>query len=1271
MGNTADYTTTAHNNEVSNNIIENFFFYGIVSFYGNGNHLLNNDISRKNSTLNNGNTTLWGLYNGYQYSANRQIKVEGNNVHDLPFIGATTTSSNSTTYGYYTLELYGTTTYRASIANNTYNNVYSTGAQYGVYVVNSFETDVNKNLISNVFQGTSTVARFYGVWVSRGQNVNITANTIRGIRCNYYTYGIYATNTTGTNMKMSDNVLTDWKTNTTSFHYVYCIFPSFTNNYVIERNIIDDIRMIGSGAGYVYGIYDYYQPSSKIYSNRLTRMTGYYSTYGIYPYSFSSSHRDVDVRQNTVAIDGASSTYTFHYGYPIFCYYYYANNINVVGNILSTEGGYGAYPAYQASQSSNFSNFNWNHNTYWYKNVSYTYWYNVSGGGNLFSNWMGTFLPGSGERFEDPLFKNPSAADYRSDNFFCQNNVPTVSQNPSDVTGAARNIISSDRGCVESFMDIEAVSTNFSVPASVCAGYTAGSGTTFTVKNLFVTDTAYDFNVAYAVNGKNKQSVKVTSKLLFNGTATVTFPNSIQLNEVGNNRIAVFIDIPDDNRANDSFIFNTVVNPAPGGSKWNFSATPSQTIYQTGKKNDVTVVNEKAIYDINPPRAYGNTDYGVKWTATAYATSASGAAVTGASISKNPTGSNDMEYTFTTSNVNLEDSMITMYLKVSDLTNGCDTIIKRDLLIYPTIKPDFTFPTKICNGDDVEFNNTSTVRSGNMEFEWDFGTGNPADNSTAPNPIFQFPGTGNYTVKMTAKTLPYGFTVTKTQTVNVSPIPTTAFSKVNACEGQNLTFTNKTVPANSTYTWAFGDGSFSTATNPTKMYTTTGQYIVTLKANLNGCIGEISQRVYQFDKPKANFTLVSGTCDNDKFVFDNKSTIKDGLYGNMWDFNDGNVSTEDEPVHAFASFGKKQVKLTTTSEFGCVDSKTVEVTVNESPKTDFTHDPACSLTPTTFTNTTPAASSIVKSYNWNFGDGGTATAESPVHSWTALGPKTVTYTIELLNGCKATATKELSVGVQPNVVFSAENVCAGDPVVFENNTSWAQGDIDFNWNFGDNTSSTNSDPQHVYTTNVTKTYNVTLKASIAGGCEATLTKPVTVNQGPTTCDFANTADYGFGFYGMKFDPMDAGGNQKTEAGVTYTWVFDGGGTQKGGTTSYNFQEDGSYTVTMRARVDATGCECTVTKKVVMNRTNAKDLEATGMTVFPNPNNGAFNVAITGDYGKDVLVEVLSMNGSLIQSEAFVNNGLIQMNAANLAAGSYVVRVKGSDKTGTEILHIQN
>ena len=416
--------------------------------------------------------------------------------------------------------------------------------------------------------------------------------------------------------------------------------------------------------------------------------------------------------------------------------------------------------------------------------------------------------------------------------------------------------------------------------------------------------------------------------------------------------------------------------------------------------------------------------------------------------------------------------------------------------------------------------------------------------------------------------------------------------------------------------------------------------------------------------------MLSGSCDNDNFVFENTSTIKNGLFGNSWDFNDGTVSTEDAPSHMFTSAGTKNVKLTTTSEFGCTDSKTLPINVNESPKADFTNDPACSLTPTTFTNTTPVAGSPVKTYAWDFGDGTTSPAMSPVKSWTALGPKAVMMTVTLNNGCKSTITKNLNVGVQPNVVFNAQNVCAGDPVVFENNTSWAQGDIAFNWNFGDNTTSTNSDPQHVYTTSVTKTYNVTLKASIAGGCEAELTKPVTVNQGPTTCDFMNAPDYGFGFYGMKFDPINGGGNQQVENGVTYTWVFDGGGTQKGGTTSYNFQEDGSYQVTMRARVDATGCECTKTKMVVMSRGAAQDLENSGITMFPNPSTGSFSIALTESFGTEVTVEIMSMTGAVLSSSTVSNTGLIAMEAGNLSDGVYVVRVSNGNQVATRRLTIR-
>ncbi|MCC7298613.1 MAG: T9SS type A sorting domain-containing protein, partial [Bacteroidia bacterium] len=145
---------------------------------------------------------------------------------------------------------------------------------------------------------------------------------------------------------------------------------------------------------------------------------------------------------------------------------------------------------------------------------------------------------------------------------------------------------------------------------------------------------------------------------------------------------------------------------------------------------------------------------------------------------------------------------------------------------------------------------------------------------------------------------------------------------------------------------------------------------------------------------------------------------------------------------------------------------------------------------------------------------------------------------------------------------------------------------------------------------------------------------------------------------------------QVENGVTYTWVFDGGGTQKGGTTSYNFQEDGSYQVTMRARVDATGCECTKTKMVVMSRGAAQDLENSGITMFPNPSTGSFSIALTESFGTEVTVEIMSMTGAVLSSSTVSNTGLISMEAGNLSDGVYVVRVSNGNQVATRRLTIR-
>ena len=140
------------------------------------------------------------------------------------------------------------------------------------------------------------------------------------------------------------------------------------------------------------------------------------------------------------------------------------------------------------------------------------------------------------------------------------------------------------------------------------------------------------------------------------------------------------------------------------------------------------------------------------------------------------------------------------------------------------------------------------------------------------------------------------------------------------------------------------------------------------------------------------------------------------------------------PKHMFGSSGKKNVKLIITSEFGCKDSVTNIVVVKESPKVSFINGPTCSLKPTEFTNTTPAVANAIASYQWVFSDGTSTKAESPSHSWGSLGPKTAALTISLDNGCTSSTTKSLEVLIQPKAYFSADDVCAGQPIVFNNST---------------------------------------------------------------------------------------------------------------------------------------------------------------------------------------------------------------------------------------------
>jgi len=1338
-GNTSNYTTTAQNNAAIGNTIKNFYFYGIFQAYTNGNVIKNNDISRANATSG-GSATLYGIYSNYSYCANRSSEITNNNIHDLPFTGATTATSNmSSYYLIYNYYPYGTASIRTKMEGNIGKNIMSTSSTvYGFYAYYPQFINVNNNTLDNI-QASGTSATLNMIYVYYPTNANVNGNTVKNVVSNYYLYNFYIYY--GTTLEISNNIVDNCKQNYSSgyFYNFYIYYPKDfkVNNNVVTNNYCayyfynfyiyyggltsytwnefqDNIITGNTGVNYNYSAYIYYYNGTNnmkvnrnyVVNNKCTGSTGYHYFYlyyfnnyevtnnvvagnyansqYIYIYSGLSGTFNAEIRNNTFQAN--TSTAPTPGSSYIYCYLYlYYHTVYFTGNIIDLKGSGSQYYRYlyMYLSYSNIANLKeFDYNTYSLNNLfTYPYWYF---NGTNYVDWAGfsgAGMNGPNDNGIDPLFVNIAANDWRPGAWGTQNNVPYKAINVWDVKDTLRNKVKHDRGGLETNTDLQAMSTNFSVPSNVCAGYSTGSKTHMIIKSNYQYDKVQGFKVSYAINGGPKTSVSVTKALALGDTVKVFFPQEIYLSVAGQTRLAIFIDMPDDKTSNDSFIFNTYVTPAPGGGFYTVNpSVATRAMYQPSKNNDITVLNAPVSYSINQPRIYTNSEYkglgnGDKWSAALAVTTPSGKTVslggTTTFTMTAPTATSDMVVTFKTTDKTLEDSMLNLYVIVHDEGNGCDTLIKRPLLIYPTIVPNFTKPTQACLGEPVLFENKSTVASGNMEYIWDFGTGVATDKTDAPDPVFVFTKEGTYKVKMTAKTLPYGFVSEDSTIFTVNPIPAIKFTKMNACEGYDLVFNNMTTPSTgTTYAWEFGDNTSSTLTSPTHKYSKQGTYNVKLTATLNGCVAKMEQRAYQFEKPKAAFSKLSGDCDNKEFVFTNSSSVATASLGYFWNFDDGSFSTAAAPKHIFDGFGTKNVKLIVTTEFGCQDSIVRVISVKESPKVKFVNGPACSLKPTQFTNTTKSVPSTYANYTWSFSDGTTSTDESPSHSWTSLGSKTVTLQIALDNGCSSSETKKLDVLVQPKAFYTAQDVCAGSPVAFNNKTTWAQGEISYDWNFSDNTVSTETAPVHMYGNAITLSYKVTLIAKIAGGCTDTFIDEVTVNEGPKTCDFTYAPDYAFGYYGMKLEPMDGSGKVGAQTGVKYTWVIENGGSKNGTAVQHNFVKDGTYNVTMYAIINNSTCECSKTKTVLMNRASVKSFETSGVMVYPNPATDNVNVALKETFGKQVLVNITSLSGAMVKQLNAENNGLLTLNTSDITAGVYMITVSSGSNVFTQKLIVQ-
>jgi len=700
------------------------------------------------------------------------------------------------------------------------------------------------------------------------------------------------------------------------------------------------------------------------------------------------------------------------------------------------------------------------------------------------------------------------------------------------------------------------------------------------------------------------------------------------------------------------------INPAPFGAKLS-SGTPFQTSpKKSGTGNlgspHVVALGDTLAYDLMEPTGYKNSSHNTSWKVKNVTMKSETGRVLKTFTWSDPVASSGAagRLVYTPDKIDI-DSQYTAEVSIQDLgPYNCDTLLKHYIYVAPLPEPDFTRTKVTCEGDAVEFVNKSKIASGFLDHMWYFGDG---DSSEAVDPIHFYPKGGIYYVKYKAISSIYGYERIKRDTITVSPLPNVNFRILNVCEGKTHQFINTSTGLGSlTYKWNFGvtPGTNATSKDATFKYSKPGQYNVTLTVEDNGCPASRTKTAYLFNTPKADFSYPSDPglkfCSNVPVQLTNKSTLVSGILGQIWSFGDGEVGTVKNPLHRFKSGGTYTIRLIANTEFGCADTTTKMIDIGSAPVVTWTNGQVCDQTPTQFTNGTAAISGFASAPKWNFGDGGTSTADNPSHQFTTLGPKTVKLVVSVNNGCSDSMTKTLSVGTQAIADFSVQNTCSGKPVQFDNKSSVRQGNMVYEWDFGDGSPLSNmSDPVHTYNTSNSFSPNVKLKVVVDGLCETIITKPLQVFELPN-CTFTVTDDW---------TPGDGHRTIRLQAANTtypfYRYKFSDGGSMNTPSGVYQFPYEGDFDITLYARNQA-DCECS--KMVVKSIRNSMGTTGVGegsIKLYPNPSNGVVNVESNSRIQKIAVYNVL---GESVEAGINLKGNTAELRMQSLSEGVYLVKI---------------
>jgi gliding motility-associated-like protein len=531
-----------------------------------------------------------------------------------------------------------------------------------------------------------------------------------------------------------------------------------------------------------------------------------------------------------------------------------------------------------------------------------------------------------------------------------------------------------------------------------------------------------------------------------------------------------------------------------------------------------------------------------------------------------------------------EEKAYTVLLTVTD---GTQTSTHTSIITVSKKPPvDFTFsPGNGCLPLQVNFTGSSSPANGTISaYHWDFGDGvtQQSANSSITH-SYNFEQTA--TVSVTAVN-DYGCsnTITKPGIITVHSPVQAAFiaDKTIVCKAPGtVQFTNSSIgPGTLSYQWDFGDGAASVAAAPSHTYARSGTYTVKLTVRSSEGCTDVSVRTdyINVENFNTNFQVPALICINDGVTFNNISTpVSDQ---SIWVF-DGTYSYTtygNYPAYYwYSTAGTYTVQLTNT--YGsCQETITKTVVVKSRPELNGFLEEITTLcgapVKVNFRDTTAGAVSWQWNFNWWSNNSIVhSTVKAPSYTYLSDNNYYVSLTVANADGCSANTIKSVGISRPLVGIFldtdSRDEECGQLTVKFvprstEEITVYA-------WNFGDGSTSNESQPVHIY--NQPGIYTVSLTYTTINGCTGTVTyssikvrqKPVAnFTVPPTIC--GNTP--------VQFI------NASTGYATNYIWNFgDNTGNNWNGNPQHQYQDEGEYTVTLIAYNGM--CNDTITKSNII------------------------------------------------------------------------------------------